>query len=133
MTIQDATETLRRGRIAAEMLMVDQCTAKRVAGQTETPDGVLIPTYSTVYSGKCKVQQTVSQSTNPDAGGHQFTVLDFAVHIPVNAPDLAIDDIVTIDSSANDTRLLNHSYRVVELFRKSFATAQRIRVKEVVA
>ena len=131
--VDDVEAVLPLLRAEAEALMVDSCLIGRASGTVESPDGVVTPTYTPVYEGKCKVQQTIAQSNTPVAGEHQFTVLDAAVHLPVSAPDLFVDDVVTIDASVNDPRLTGRVYRVVEPFRKSFATAQRARVKEVVA
>jgi hypothetical protein len=85
-----------------------------------------------VYAGPCKVQQTISQASNPEAGGHAFTVQDSRVDFPVSAGPLLVDDVVTVTSSVLDPQLVGRVFRVIELFHKSFATAQRTRVSEMV-
>jgi hypothetical protein len=42
-----------------------------------------------------------------------------------------VDDTVTITAAVLDAQLVGRVFRVVELFHKSFATAQRVRVEEV--
>jgi hypothetical protein len=58
-----ATTATLRGRLAAEANMVDACTIQRVTGTTTNDTtGVVTPTYTTIYSGKCRMQQTVPVS-----------------------------------------------------------------------
>jgi len=121
-----------RGREAAESLMIDACTVHRPGDPITDPEtGNVTPGSTLVYSGPCKVQQTISQASNPNAGGHSFTVQDSRVDFPVAAGPLAVDDVVTVTASVMDPQLVGREMRVVELFHKSFATAQRTRVEEV--
>jgi len=122
------------GRREAEALMVDSCDVMRPGETVTDPEtGNVTPSSTFVYSGPCKVQQTISQASNPNAGGHSFTVQDSRVDFPVTAGPLLVDDVVTITASVLDPQLVGREMRVVELFHKSFATAQRVRVNEVVA
>jgi len=121
------------GRREAEALMLDECTVTRPGDPVTDPDtGTVTPGSTPVYSGPCKVQQTISQASNPSAGGHQFTVQDSRVDFPVSAGPLQVSDSVTITASALDPQLVGRTFRVAELFHKSFATAQRTRVEELV-
>jgi hypothetical protein len=123
-----------RGRLKAESLMLDSCTIGRQSGVFTDPDtGQVVPTFTTVYDGKCKVQATATQAANPTAGGHQFTVQDTRLDLPVSAGPVAVDDTVTLNSAVLDSQLAGRVYRIVEVFHKSMATAQRTRVSEVVA
>ena len=127
-------DAVLRGREAAEALMLDSCTVIRPGPVVTDPaTGNVTPSSTPVYAGRCKVQQTISQASNPSAGGHQFTVQDSRVDFPVSAGPLAVSDSVTITASALDPQLVGRVFRVDELFHKSFATAQRTRVSEVVA
>jgi len=58
-------------------------------------------------------------------------VQDSRVDFPVSAGPLAVDDVVTITASVLDPQLVGTVFRVVELFHKSMATAQRTRVETV--
>lgn len=123
-----------RGRLAAESLMLDACTVHRPGAPVMNPDtGAVTASLTLVYTGKCKVQRTVSQASNPTAGGHSFTVQDSRVDFPVSAGPFAVSDVVTVTASTLDPQLVGRVFRVVELFHKSYATAQRTRVSEVVA
>lgn len=129
-----AAEAALRGRREAESLMLDACTVHRPGAPVTDPDtGVVAPALTLVYAGPCKVQQTISQASNPTAGGHSFTVHDSRVDFPVSAGPFAVDDVVTMTASALDTQLVGRTFRVSELFHKSYATAQRVKVSEVVA
>lgn len=114
--------------------MLDACTVHRLGDPVTDPEtGNVTPGSTPVYAGPCKVQQTISQASNPSAGGHSFTVQDSRVDFPVAAGPLLVNDVVTVTSSALDPQLVGRQMRVAELFHKSFATAQRTRVNEVVA
>lgn len=122
------------GRREAEALMLDSCTVGRPGAPVTDPEtGVVSPSTVPVYAGPCKVQQTISQGSTPTAGGHQFTVQDSRADFPVSAGPFAVDDVVTVTAAVLDPQLVGRVFRVVELFHKSFATAQRCRVEEVVA
>lgn len=122
-----------RGRAAAESLMVDACTVHRPGAPVTDADGNVTASLTLVYTGMCKVQQTIAQSSNPTAGGHSFTVQDSRVDLPVTAGPLLVSDVVTLTASVLDPQLVGRKFRVVELFHKTYATAQRIRVEEVTA
>lgn len=128
-----AVDATLRGRLASEALMVDACTVQRPGGLVTDADGNVAPVLTPVYTGVCKVQQTISQASNPSAGGHSFTVQDSRFDFPVAAGPLAIDDVVTVTASVLDPQLVGSVFRIVELFHKSMATAQRTRVEQVTA
>lgn len=113
--------------------MVDACTVQRPGPAVTDADGNVTPSLTPVYTGRCKVQQTISQASNPTAGGHQFTVQDVRWDTPVAAGPFLVDDVVTMTASVLDPQLVGRVFRVIETFHKSGATAQRTRVSEVVA
>lgn len=128
----DVTGILPFLREQAESLMLDSCRIERPGALATDPNtGVVSPTHTLVYEGSCKVQATISQSSSPEAGERQYTVQDYRVDIPVGAGPLEIDDRVTITDSQLDPMLVGQVFRVIELFNKSFATAQRCRVEVV--
>ena len=112
--------------------MLDACTVSRLGDPVTDPDtGNVTPGEDLIYSGPCKVQQTISQASNPSAGGHSFTVQDSRVDFPVAAGPLLVNDVVTLTASVLDPQLVGRVFRVSELFHKSYATAQRTRVEEI--
>ena len=126
-----AADAVLAGRREAESLMVDACDVMRPGEPVTDPDtGEVTPSMTPVYSGPCKVQQTISQASNPTAGSHQFTIQDSRVDFPVSAGPLMVDDVVIMRASVLDPQLVGAELRVVELFHKSMATAQRTRVEQ---
>ena len=114
--------------------MVDSCEVHRLGPQvTDYFTGQVTNTRTLVYSGACKFQQTISQASNPSSGGHAFTVQDVRWDTPVGAGPFLVDDEVTVTAAVLDPQLVGRVYRVSELFHKTGATAQRVRVEEIVA
>jgi hypothetical protein len=129
-----ALDAVLRGREAAETLMFDACTVDRPGPVVTDPDtGAVTPSLSRIYEGKCKVQQSGAQSSNPTAGGHSFTVQNTRWDTPITAGPFAVNDVVTMTGAVLDPQLVGRVYRVMELFHKSGATAQRVRVEEITA
>ena len=122
-----------RGRIAAESLMLDTCTVHRPGDPVTDVDGNVTPSLVLLYTGPCKIQQTLAQSSNPEAGGHQYTVQDTRWDTPVAAGVFAVDDVVTIVEAVLDPQLTGRVFRVTDPFHKTGATAQRTRVEAVAA
>lgn len=125
------TATLR-GRVAAEALMADACTIKRVTNQsTNDNTAVVTPTYSTIYSGKCRVQQTVPVSKPHDVGEAAVWLQRLELQVPMSVTGIASDDLVTITASALDADLVGRTFHVRELGHKSHMTARRVQIEEV--
>lgn len=130
----DVLAVLPQLRAEAESLMFDACTVDRPgAVVTDSNTGAVTPSLTRIYAGKCKVQQTMAQSANPNAGGHSFTVQSTRWDTPISAGPFAVNDVVTMTAAVLDPQMAGRVYRVVELFHKSGATAQRVRVEEVTA
>jgi hypothetical protein len=130
----NAGPALARGRAAAESLMVDTCLIRRRTSMaTDDLTGQVTPTYQTVYSGKCKVQQSSrGMGHRRDVGEESTVLLRMEVHLPVaGTTGLAEGDEVTITAATNDAELLTKTFRVHDLEHKTFATARRLMVTEV--
>lgn len=118
----------------ADSAMLDTCTVHRPGASVTDPDtGAVTPSLTLLYTGPCKIQQTLAQSSNPEAGGHQFTVQDTRWDTPVDAGVFEVNDVVTIVDAVLDPQLTGRVYRVTDPFHKTGATAQRTRVKELSA
>jgi hypothetical protein len=125
---------LARGRAAAESLMVDTCTITRTTGESTNEDtGVVTPTTSTVYTGRCRVQQSQlgADSTPSDPGEVYVRLVAFEVQLPMSVEGLRVQDVITITASALDPDLVNRSFNVLGLAHKTHATARRIQVQEI--
>ncbi|NKG22210.1 DUF6093 family protein [Paeniglutamicibacter terrestris] len=129
MDIQQITTD---GRALAESLMLDSCMASRPGPNVTDPiTGAVTPSLTPVYSGACKVQGATAQAANPEAGGHAYVIESLQLHFPVSS-QLRIDDIATITASTMDPDLVGSKFRLVELARGTFRTADRWNVELVV-
>lgn len=121
------------GRQLAESLMLDTCTVT-AAGTNVTDDmtGEVTNTTTTVYSGKCKVQQAAPVGQRVDAGQVSTILVGLSVHLPiVGSENVGRGHIVTITSAVLDTSLVGRTFEVHDLALKSFATARRLGCQEV--
>lgn len=117
--------------------MVDTCTIRRTTGPAgpldpDTGEKTAAPT-TVVYTGRCKVQTYEPFENKPEAGQHTWTVQRYTVHIPATAAQIAVDDRIEIIAAEVAANLVGRTYRVSGLLHKTFATAQRLLVDEVVA
>ena len=143
-----AQAAVLEGRRHAESLMKDSVLIRRPGVAVTNPDtGDVAASLTFVYEGPCKVQQTIAQSSSPTAGGHQFTVQSARLDLPVSVNGIKVGDVAV--ASFLDTAtypdgsfpgddvypggVRELTFRVVELFEKSYATAQRLRVEQVTA
>jgi len=127
----DAQAVTLRGRLAAEALMIDSCVVERSVGEVTDPmTGVVTDGWETVYEGACKVQGRATQATAPEAGGHAFTIEQMMVHLPVSAKS-QLDDRVTVTSAVMDADLVGLQFRLSDLARGSYRTADRWNVELV--
>jgi hypothetical protein len=121
-----------RRRLAAEANMVDACTIQRVTGgSTNDTTGVVTPTYSTIYSGKCRVQQVVPIAKPAHVGEAAVWLQRLVLQVPMAVTGIASDDLVTITASLLDADLVGRTFRVRELGHKTHMTARRVQLEEV--
>lgn len=107
-----------RARTAAELLMEDTCAITRdpqfVADSTlDTATGSLTtgPT-STIYAGACTVTPVTRQQAETDEGGAPLLRLDYRASIPVDAPEVAVGDVLTVTASVRDAQLVGQRFVV---------------------
>lgn len=123
---------LARGRAAAAALMVDTCLIERAAStSTDGETGQVTHTWTTVYSGPCRLQQPGPPAGAETVGEAQLYIGDAVLSIPIDAPEPAVEDRVTCTAAAWDTALVGRTWRVRGVLRKSFATARRVQLQGV--
>lgn len=125
---------LARGRVAAQALMVDTCTVKRKTGElTNRDEGTTTPTYTTLYTGKCRVQQSQlgAASTPADPGEAAVRLVALEVQLPMSVTGLREGDLVTITAAALDADLVGRVFTVVGPAHGTHKTARRVQVQEV--
>jgi len=127
-----ATSITLRGRRSAEALMLDTCTITRTTGSTTEPDsGVVTPTTTQVYAGKCKVQQSAGEGSPKELGEASVQMTQLQLHVPMSATGVAVDDVATITAAALDPDLVGKRFTVRGPLRASLKTARRLSVQEV--
>jgi hypothetical protein len=127
-----ATSIVLRGRARAEADMRDACTVQRVASPTTDPEiGVVTPAYSTVYAGKCKVQQSRPAVAPTEVGEAAVFVGQLTLHLPASVTGPAPDDLVTVTASALDPDLVGKVFRLRAPAHESYLTARRYPMVEV--
>jgi hypothetical protein len=126
-----ANSVLARGRTAALALMVDACVVKHITSTSTNPtSGVITPTYSTLYTGQCRVQQSGSQGQLTDAGEASLVLLRLEVQLPMSVVGLSEGDEITITASALDPDLVGRVFVIRDLAHKTHLTARRVQVVE---
>lgn len=124
---------LARGRGAAERIMQDACTIRRKTGESMDPVTLqMVPVYTTLYSGKCRVQitSTLAGSVMPEAGERVVAVQRLQVQVPVIVTGVAVDDEVVVSAAKHDPDLVGRVYRVRSEFAKTHATSRRLECEE---
>lgn len=126
---------LARGRATAEAGMRDACTIRRRTGEsTNTTTGVVTPTWTTVYSGACRVQQSEGQAREEDPGEARVLLVRRELQLPVDASTgVRADDVATITASLNDSDLVGRAFVITGEAAKSEATSRRLGIVEVTA
>jgi uncharacterized protein (DUF2237 family) len=123
---------LARGRAAAEAIMVDSCTIRRRTGTTtDLSTGEVTPTYSVLYTGKCRVQSSGNWGEARDVGEAALVLLTLQVQLPIAVVGLEKGDEITIDASVHDPDLVGRVVRIRDLHHKSHATSRRVMCTEV--
>ena len=126
----DRSELLARARAFAEEGMVDTCTIRRRNGETLDPHTAeTVPTYDLIYQGKCRVQMTIAQAQQQNAGEAHLLMVRLEVQLPMSATGIEPEDETTIDTS-RDPDLVGRIFIVRDLFHKTDATSRRIGVLE---
>lgn len=127
-----AERLVARGRAAAQRLMVDTCVIDRKTGQVfDEQTGTYTDTWSTVYSGSCRVQDSGLSGHQVEAGERAVELQTRTLQVPMTVLGLQVDDRVTITASALDPDLVDRVFRVSDLMHKSHATARRLPIEEV--
>lgn len=132
-----AVTAVLAGRRAAEALMLDTCTIRRKTGSsTDNTTGVVTPTWSTVYTGRCKIQRSSvgGAGARRDVAEASLVITQVALHLPVVGSEGLLEaDEATIDTAELDTDLVGKVFRVDGPASGSMKTARRLPVAEVLS
>jgi hypothetical protein len=124
---------LLQGRAAAEVrLMVDACTITRIGERvTDTTTGEVTEPTTTLYTGKCRVQQAKADARTEDVGEDRLLMLRLEVQLPMSVTGLEVGDRITITASVHDPDLPGRVFRIHDLAHKTHATARRVQCLEI--
>lgn len=133
-----ADRLILRAQAAHLRLMVDTCEIKRRATATTDADtGIVTYTYTTLYTGACRVKQ---RSTTGVVGGRPHDVgeaferlLAVELQLPVTATGIQADDIVTYLTSLHDADLVGRIFVVSGLSHRTHGSAHRFPCLEVLS
>lgn len=113
--------------------MVDACTIAHKTGESVGPGGVITPTLTVVYSGKCRVVVRTRERLGGswmDVGEELRVVSRLELQVPISAPEPVEGDKVTLTASVYDPQLVGKVYAVRDIMHKSFLTSRRITITE---
>lgn len=121
---------LARAQAIAETGMRDTCTIVRVGARTTDPVTGDVTTPSTsLYSGKCRVQQHQASADGKDIGEDSLLLLSLEVQLPMSVTGLQAGDEITMVTSV-DPDLPGRVFRIHDLAHKTDATARRVQCIE---
>lgn len=121
------------GRRTAEALMESTCTIRRRTGFTVNPStGVETPTWSVVYTGKCRLRYPFVRPQQALADGQQLARQRGILSLPiVGSESVLTDDVATIDVNPLDVGVVGQTFRVEGPFTETHATARRLAVEAI--
>lgn len=129
------TQTVREGRELAESLMTATCVIRRATGDmtVDPATDADVPEYADLFTSVCKVQARNLQARQQEAGGRTATTVALQLHLPVSAAEVSVGDYAHVLTSPLDPELVGRTFTVVGPSAKSYATARRLEIEEVVA
>jgi hypothetical protein len=125
---------LARGRAFAAQGFIDTCTVeRRGAPVTNDLDGTVTYPMTPIYSGPCRVQQAAAPWAGPATVGQAGIGLSaLQLDLPVvGSEGVTKDDVVTVTACVNDADLVGRTFTVQGAHHKSFATARRLPLQEI--
>lgn len=117
--------------------MVDAGVMRRPTGRT-TLDPVTdqeTEVFVDLFTSKAKIQTRNLVSTVADAGGRSAVTVRMELHLPVDAPAVRTGDVWehTTVGPLSDPQLVGRRLRVIGPVGKTWATARKLEVEEVVS
>jgi hypothetical protein len=129
---------LAEQRADYDSLFVDVCTITRAGegkgefnettGQYDKPDRI------TIYTGRCRIQVNSVSTTGTDTNAGDRVGLVQAAEWQgpiVDTENVSVNDVIHMDSCANDASLVGREFTVVARHEKTHATSRRLPVKEI--
>ena len=125
-----------RGRAAAEAIMQDTGRIRRQTGTTQDVTTLAeVPTYSTIWTGSCRVQRSGALSPQESSpGGYEFGVNSVIAQLPIAATGMKRGDVfdVTAVGPVSDPTLVGLTATVEADLSKTHATKRTLICEQVV-
>lgn len=116
--------------------MFDTGTAKRPSGTAydATPSvQAVVPTYDVLFASPCKIQARNVAALTQEVGGRTATTVRLELHLPADTAPLTTGDVWEMTAVSDfSTAVVGRRYRVTAPVEKTFPTARRYEVEEVV-
>lgn len=117
--------------------MTDTVILRRPTGATaqDPSTGTTSPTYADLFSSPCKVQSRSLGALAAEAGGRTATTVRVELHLPLSTGALETFDVaeITAVGPLSDPQLVGRKFTITAPVAKSYATARRYEVKEIVS
>lgn len=128
-----ADSAVLAGRQLSERNMTSSCTIHRRTGFTVNPStGVETPTWSVIYTGKCRLRYPFVRPQQALADGQQLARQRGILSLPiVGSESVQTDDVATIDVNPLDSGVIGQTFRVEGPFTETHATSRRLAVEAV--
>jgi hypothetical protein len=123
-------QALAEGRREALALMRDTCTVERRVGEPVLNEetGQYEQTYTTVYSGQCRIKPRSSSET--EWGEREVTLGEYVAVLPWDAtPAVQREDRLTVTAS-DDAWLIGRHLEVIGISLAGTSTARRLLVED---
>lgn len=125
-----AYSVTQRGRAFAQSLMIDACSIQHPIGSTTDPTtGQVVKTYTTVYTGPCRVSHEGAPSGQDVAEAH-LAVLNPVVSVPATVTGVAEEDLLTITACVLDPEMVGKKFRVKGPVHYTYLTSRRLHCTE---
>lgn len=120
------TRHLDKLKSTIEAFMADQCVIERPSSRTlDTNTGVESVGQGTeIYSGKCRIAPT-SERGEEVVGDEMVSWRDTDFFIPLSAPQIRQDDILTV-TSATDSEMVGRVWRITDVRQATYQVERKL-------
>jgi hypothetical protein len=120
-------------RAEFEAIMTDTCVIRRQTGETTDPaTGEVIPTYTQVYAGGCRLQLRGLVGREVQAGEQPVALSAAELQLPSTATGvLAVDDVAEITGSTTTPQQVGTRWRVQAATPKTHQTKLVVSVQSL--
>lgn len=120
---------LHRGRGMADSLMQSTCIIRRAGALVRDPEtGTMVPSWETIYEGKCRVKFSVGSPRDSDQAGQRFAEQSPTVWLPVHASGIRVDDAGELTANPHAPEDVGTTFRIAGIHAQTHSTSRRFPV-----